>query len=68
MIDPPLGKHHPGNNPFSIPFTQYLLPDGRVRPERFDVVGHTAVAAKAMVSHGLRFEAEILTTGQARSR
>ena len=49
---------------FEIPFTQYLLPDGRRRPIGFGVEGETEAKARAVLDHGWVFEAEILTTGE----
>ena len=49
-----------------IPVTQYLLPDGRQREGSMSCPDEaTAAKAYALIESGFRFEAEILTTGQA---
>lgn len=49
---------------FEIPFTQYLLPDGRTRPIRWECTSHEQeVKARALLDAKARFEAEILQTG-----
>jgi len=52
------------NARYEIPFTQYLLPDGRKRSMSFAVKGESARKAMQIVDAGLLFEAEILTTGE----
>jgi hypothetical protein len=47
-----------------IPFTQYLLPDGRTRPTAFDAPDDVAARARAIIAAGHRFECEVLTTGE----
>lgn len=47
----------------SIPFTQYLLPDGRTRPISIKRDQLTEVKANAILDKGFRFEAEMLLTG-----
>jgi len=64
MIDPLTKAANPNELQFDIPFTQYLLPDGRTRRATFSVIGKTAVDAKAVLDKGLRFECEILTTSE----
>lgn len=50
---------------FEIPFTQYLLPDGRTRPIRWECTSHEQeVKARSLLDAGARFEAEMLQTGQ----
>lgn len=50
---------------FEIPFTQYLLPDGRQRPVRWECTSHEQeVKARALLDAGARFECEMLQTGQ----
>ena len=63
-IDPLIDFKEPDSLRLEIPFTQYLLPDGRTRPMRVPVVGDIAEKADKILKHGWRFEAEILTTGQ----
>ena len=48
---------------YEIPFTQYLLPDGRQKPVTVGVEDEAAVAARALVESGVRFEVEILRDG-----
>lgn len=47
----------------SIPFTQYLLPNGRTRAESVDRPQEIEDLARQFMKRGGRFEAEILTTG-----
>ena len=47
----------------SIPFRQYLLPDGRVREGSVDRPSDVERAAQAFIDYGGRFECEVLTTG-----
>lgn len=50
---------------FQIPFTQYLLPDGRTRPITWECTSHEQeVKAKALLEAKVRFESEMLQTGQ----
>lgn len=50
---------------FSIPFTQYLLPDGRKRPVTWECTSHEQeVKARALLDAKARFECEMLQTGQ----
>lgn len=48
----------------SIPFTQYLLPDGRRRDEAIDRPGEIEAIANRFIAAGGRYECEILTTGE----
>lgn len=48
---------------FSVPFTQYLLPNGRTKQVAFGVTGETAVKARSILDKGCKFEAEMLPTG-----
>jgi len=64
MLDPLIDTQNPNETKLSIPFTQYLRPDGRQRIMRFDVVGDLAVEAKKIMDAGLRFECEILSTDE----
>lgn len=47
-----------------IPFTQYILPNGRTR--KVTISRSTEICDKALIirKRGLRFECEILSTGQ----
>lgn len=47
----------------SIPFTQYLLPDGRKRPVEIEVADDVGEIARGLINQGLLFECEVLTTG-----
>lgn len=47
----------------SIPFTQFVLPDGRRRRVFIDRPEHIEEAAEAIMAQGYRFEIEVLTTG-----
>lgn len=47
----------------SIKFTQYLLPDGRQKQITVDRPDEIEKMADSIISRGLRFEAEMLTTG-----
>lgn len=47
-----------------IPFTQYLLPDGRRTILCIEKYGEIAQKAQEIINKGLRFEAEVLTTGE----
>jgi len=48
-----------------IPFTQYILPDGRKKATECDVPQGIAEMANAILAQGhYRFECEILTTGE----
>lgn len=48
----------------TIPFTQYLMPDGRKASVVIDVENDIAALAADIISHGFRFECEVLRTGQ----
>lgn len=46
-----------------IPFTQYLMPDGRTRPVFWECTSHEQeVKAVALLEAGAKFEAEMLQT------
>jgi len=47
-----------------IPFTQYLLPDGRTRPEEIDRSPEIEAMACALIADGCVFEIEMLSTGE----
>jgi hypothetical protein len=47
-----------------IPFTQYLLPDGRRVPVSIDVEPDIQALAEELMSAGHRFECEMLRTGE----
>jgi len=47
----------------SIPFTQYLRPNGRTRPVEFDTDPTIEAMAMDLIAHGAHFDAEVLTTG-----
>lgn len=48
----------------SIPFTQYLLPDGQRRDESIDRPEDIEALARQFIDAGGRYECEILTTGE----
>jgi hypothetical protein len=48
----------------AIPFTQYLLPNGRRERVTIDRPPEIEALAQKALDAGVRFEAEILTTGQ----
>lgn len=47
-----------------IPFTQYLRPAGRTRVVRIDRPAEVEATAHRLIDAGVRFEAEVLTTGE----
>lgn len=47
----------------AIPFTQYMLPDGRPREIKIERSDAVADKAQQIIDAGYRFEAEVLTTG-----
>lgn len=47
-----------------IPFTQYLLPDGRTKKVLTDCPEGKEAKVQALLDNGAYFEAEILTTGE----
>lgn len=47
-----------------IPFTQFMLPDGRPIPGSIDRPPEIEGKALALIEEGCRFEIEVLTTGQ----
>lgn len=48
----------------SIPFTQYILPDGHKRPEHIERSAEVEALAQQFIASGGRFECEVLSTGQ----
>ena len=48
----------------SVKFTQYLMPDGRKVPNSIDRPEVIEKKAESIISRGLSFECEMLTTGQ----
>lgn len=48
----------------SIPFTQYLMPDGRIRQIAIDRPKDICDKALDIIKAGYRFEAEMLRTGE----
>jgi len=48
----------------SIPFTQYLLPDGRTRPITIERPKEILDIAEGIIKEGVYFEAEMLRTGE----
>lgn len=51
---------------FEIPFTQYLRPNGRAVPVRWECTSHEQeIKARALIDAGARFEVEQLQTGEA---
>lgn len=47
----------------AIPFTQYVLPDGRKRSEHIERPADIEAMADKFIESGGRYECEILTTG-----
>ena len=47
----------------SIPFTQYLMPDGRTTEVTIDMPAHVEQAAHALIAKGCHFDIEMLSTG-----
>lgn len=47
----------------SIPFTQYLMPDGRKASVRIDRPAEIEAKAQQIIGQGYRFEIEMLQTG-----
>lgn len=47
-----------------IPFTQYLLPDGRKRPQWIERPAEIETLAARFIAAGGRYECEMLTTGE----
>ncbi len=47
-----------------VPFTQYLLPNGRRRLITIEVDSDVQEMAEDIIREGHRFEAEVLTTGE----
>lgn len=50
--------------PTSIPFTQYLRPNGRRAAVSIEVAPDVATKAHSIIARGLSFECEVLSTGQ----
>lgn len=48
----------------SVPFTQYLLPDGRRQIIFIDIAPDLATKAHQLIALGLAFEIEVLRTGE----
>jgi len=48
----------------SIPFTQFLRPDGRRKPTSIDMDPKTEEVAAALIDAGIQFEIEELMTGK----
>lgn len=46
-----------------IPFTQFLLPDGRRRQEAIERPPEIEAKARAIIAEGYEFEVEMLSTG-----
>lgn len=47
----------------SIPFTQFMRPDGRRKDETIDRPEHVEKVALSLFERGVRFEAEVLMDG-----
>jgi hypothetical protein len=47
----------------AIPFTQYMMPDGRRVPQWCDVEPEVAAKAGKIIARGFVFECEVLRTG-----
>lgn len=47
----------------SIPFTQYLMPDGRRNEVTIDMPANVEQAAFALIEKGCHFDIEMLSTG-----
>lgn len=47
----------------AIQFTEYMLPDGRTRPQWIDRPNDIEMKANALIMLGFRFEIEVLTSG-----
>lgn len=48
----------------NIPFTQFLMPDGRQKSVEIDRPEPIATLAKGLIDQGCRFEIEMLQTGE----
>lgn len=48
----------------SIPFTQFILPNGERRPRTFNADREVEALADELIAAGYRFEVEVLRTGQ----
>lgn len=49
---------------YGIPFTQYLRPDGRAKEVVLHHEENVEAAARELIASGLRFEAEVLVSGE----
>ncbi len=47
----------------SIPFTQYLMPDGEIRPVEIEMDNDIEEKAQALIKLGCHFNIEMLSTG-----
>lgn len=47
-----------------VPFTQYLRPNGQPVPQEIEVDRNLDSKVQAILSRGLTFECEVLTTGE----
>lgn len=47
----------------TVPFTQYVRPNGRKREVSIEVNDTLAPMVQAIIAKGLRFECEVLSTG-----
>lgn len=47
----------------TIPFTQYVLPDGRKREGGFDRSADVEAMATTLLAEGVHFDAEVLSNG-----
>lgn len=47
-----------------IPFTQFLMPNGRREPVEIDRPAEVAAKARRLISLGCHFDIEMLSTGQ----
>ena len=52
-----------GYEKMSIPFTQYLMPDGRQKEVTIDMPANVEQAARALIEKGCHFDIEMLSTG-----
>ena len=48
----------------SIPFTEYVLPNGEKRPLNMPAEDSVEAIAKDLISNGAKFEIEVLRTGE----
>jgi hypothetical protein len=52
-----------GYEKMSIPFTQYLMPDGRTTEVTIDMPANIEKVAHALIEKGCHFDIEMLSTG-----